>query len=41
MLSALIEDPDADPAKLAENLAAAGPLRRKILSFAWRSREAA
>ena len=30
MLSALIQDPNADPAKLAEQLAAAGPLRNKI-----------
>lgn len=30
MLSALIEDANADPAKLAERLAAAGPLRNKI-----------
>lgn len=30
MLSALIEDPDADPAKLADRLAAPGPLRNKL-----------
>jgi transposase len=30
MIGALIEDPDADPAELAERLAAAGPLRNKI-----------
>jgi transposase len=30
MIGALIEQPDADPAELAERLAAAGPLRRKI-----------
>ena len=30
MLAALIEDPHADPAKLAERLTAQGPMRRKI-----------
>ncbi len=34
MLGALIEDPNADPAKLAEHLAAAGPLRNKIPQLA-------
>src|SRR5262249_47265792 len=34
MLGALIEDPDADPAKLADHLAAAGPLRNKIPQLA-------
>ena len=34
MLSALIEDPDADPAKLAQHLAAPGPLRKKIPQLA-------
>ena len=34
MIAALIQDPDADPAKLAERLAAAGPLRNKIPQLA-------
>jgi transposase len=34
MIGALIEDPDADPARLAERLAAAGPLRNKIPQLA-------
>lgn len=34
MIGALIEQPDADPAKLAEHLAAAGPLRNKIPQLA-------
>ena len=34
MLSALIEDPDADPAKLADHLAARGPLRKKVPQLA-------
>jgi transposase len=34
MIGALIEQPDADPAKLAEQLAAAGPLRKKIPQLA-------
>jgi transposase len=34
MIGALIEDPDADPAELAERLAAAGPLRNKIPQLA-------